>query len=394
MFWFTLKHKLYVGLVGLLLKLAPPGRYLLFAGEQASTQLGRHMARAGCRKVLVVTDRPLVALGITERATAGLRRAGVETAVFDGVVPDPGFEVVEAGLAAFRRHACDSILAVGGGSSIDAAKVIALAATNPGRPEAYIGFSKVKHPPAPLYAVPTTSGTGSEATTGAIISRPHTREKAIIADPKLLPLAAALDPCLLTALPPAITAATGLDALTHAVEAYIGRWDAGDSMDRAAAAVKLIFDYLPRACEDGADIDARDAMAHAAYMAGQAINQVNVGNVHAIAHQLGALYGIPHGLANALALPHVLAMSRPQADERLAELATLIGRSGAGGFIAAVEELNARVGIPATLTQLREDDLDTLSRRAVAEGCGYPVPHLMTAADCAGILRRLLPTTS
>lgn len=394
MFWFTLKHKLYVAAVGLLLKLAPPGRYLLFAGEGASAQLCRHIARQGLRRLLVVTDRPLVGLGVTARAIAALEQAGVATVIFDGVQPDPDFGVVHEGLARFREHGCDGILAVGGGSSIDAAKVIALAATHPRPAEDYVGFSKLKRPPAPLYAIPTTSGTGSEATTGAIISDAGARAKRIIADPRLLPLASALDPALLTGLPPAITAATGMDALTHAVEAYIGRWDAGDSMERAAAAVKLIFEALPRACADGGDIEARDAMAHAAYMAGQAINQVNVGNVHAIAHHLGAFYGVPHGLANAVALPHVLELSRPQADGRLAELARLIGRESAEDFIAAVRELNARIGIPATLAGLRRQDIPVLAQRAVAEGCGYPVPRLMGVEECSAILAELLPTAS
>ena len=394
MFWFTLKHELYVAAVGLLLKLAPPGRYMLFAGEGASTQLCRHIARQGLRKVLIVTDRPLVELGVTARATAGLEQAGIATVVFDAVQPDPDFGVVHAGLACYREHGCDGILAVGGGSSIDAAKVIALAATHPRRPEYYVGFSKLKRPPAPLYAIPTTSGTGSEATTGAIISDAGARAKRIIADPRLLPLASALDPTLLTGLPPAITAATGMDALTHAVEAYIGRWDAGDSMEKAAAAVKLIFEALPQACADGGDIAARDAMAHAAYMAGQAINQVNVGNVHAIAHHLGAFYGVPHGLANAVTLPHVLALSRPQADQRLTELARLIGGESADDFIAAVRQLNARIGIPATLTGLRPQDIPELSQRAVAEGCGYPVPHLMSETDCSAILSALLPAAT
>lgn len=391
MFWFTLKHKLYVTAIGVLMKLAPGAKYQLFSGEHSSEQLCVYLARTGVKRVMLVTDKPLVATGLVARVSKALTGRGLEVVVYDGVLPDPDFRVIDAGLACYREHDCDAILAVGGGSSIDAAKVIALAVTNPGNPERYIGFSKLKQAPAPLYALPTTSGTGSEATTGAIMSRNETREKVIIADPGLLPLASALDPLLLTGLPPAITAATGMDALTHAIEAYIGHWDAGDSMSKAASAVRLIFEHLPRACADGDDIAARDGMAHAAYMAGQAINQVNVGNVHAIAHQLGAAYGIPHGLANACVLPHVLALSRPNADQRLAELAQVIGRQGAQGFVDAVRELNVEIGIAEVIDDLRAEDIAALAQRAVREGAGYPVPYLMSVADCSALLRQLQP---
>lgn len=390
MFWFTVKHRLYVSAIGVLMKLAPGARYQLFAGENSSEQLCRHIAQCGIGRLLLVTDKPLVELGLADSLVRQLTNAGIEVAVFDGVVPDPGFDVVEQGLDCYRQAECDAVVAFGGGSSIDAAKMIAMAATNLGDPRRYVGFSKLKVAPAPLYAIPTTSGTGSEATTGAIISDGSEERKLIIADPGLLPRAAALDPLLLVGLPRSITAATGMDALTHAIEAYIGHWDAGDSKEKAAAAVRLIFQHLPAACADGANLSARDGMAHAAYMAGQAINQVNVGNVHAIAHQLGAIYGIAHGLANAIVLPHVLDLSRPQADPKLAELASLIGREGAQGLVDAVRELNNEIGIPSCVAQLRAEDVESIARRAVKEGAGYPVPHLMSVADCTGILRNLL----
>jgi alcohol dehydrogenase len=389
--WFKLKHELYLAFVGVLMKLAPGSSYMLFAGEQSSTQLCRYMARAGCRKVLVVTDKPLVELGICGRAIAGFEGTEVETVLFDGVLPDPTFQIVDEGLQALQANACDSILAIGGGSSIDAAKIISLAGSNPGDPRDYVGFGKIKQAVVPLYAIPTTSGTGSEATAGAVISDTTTHEKSIIADGKLLPGAAALDPSLLVGLPPHITAATGMDALTHAVEAYIGRWDAGDCLEKAATAIPMIFKHLPVAYADGANIEARDAMAHASYMAGQAINQVNVGNVHAIAHQLGGTYGIPHGLANAMVLPHILELSLPAANERLTELARLIGKTSATEFIDAVRKLSAEVGIIPTSDKLQEQDFGPIVERAVNEGAGYPAPHLMNAADVTGILQQLLP---
>jgi alcohol dehydrogenase class IV len=180
-----------------------------------------------------------------------------------------------------------------------------------------------------------------------------------------------------------------MDALTHAVEAYIGIWDRGDSMEKAGTATRMIFENLPRACSEGSDIRVRDAMAQAAYLAGQAINQVNVGNVHAIAHQLGALYGVPHGLANAQVMPHVLELSKSRACLRLAELARLIGRDSADDFIAAVRELNKTVGIPEKLEVIKRDDYALITERALAEADGYAVPHLMSPEEVHRVLTAL-----
>lgn len=321
---------------------------------------------------------------------AGLAEAGVEAVVFDQVEPDPTWKIAAAGTALYVQEACDGILAIGGGSSIDAAKVMGMSVTNSGDPKSYVGFGTVKNPLPPFYAIPTTSGTGSEATMGAVISDNDTHEKSIISGASMLPLAACLDPSLLTGLPPHITAATGMDALTHAVEAYIGVIDRGDCLEKSTAAVKLIFKHLPTACSDGSNLAARDAMAQAAYMAGQAINQVNVGNVHAIAHQLGAFYGVPHGLANAMVMPHVLDLSLEAARERLTELAQLIGRNTAEEFIAAVREMNATVGIGNSIEKIDPTDFPAIIARALAEGDTYPVPQMLTESDVRSLLEKLI----
>ncbi len=385
------KHDLYISFAGFMMKFLGSPSYMLFAGEGSARQLCRHMSHTGVKKVLVVTDKPLVELGLVDNVLQGFAGTGVETVVFDGVLPDPTFQIVDAGLQVYRDNNCDSILAIGGGSAMDAAKIIGLGATHPGDPRDYVGFGKAKEAIPPLYTVPTTSGTGSEATRGAVISDSETHQKGIISGANLGPTAACLDASLLTGLPPHITAATGLDALTHAIEAYISVWDAGDAKDKARAAVKLVFEQLPTAYAHGANIEARDAMAHAAYMAGQAINQVNVGNVHAIAHQLGVEYGIPHGLANAMVLPHVLDMSLDSARTRLTELAQLIGKSSAEEFVAAVRELNATLDIPETVEQLKAADIPAIENRAVEEGAGYSVPHFMEPDQCRSILNKLLP---
>ncbi len=392
-----LKHSLYFALVRVLTSFAPPLSYLAFAGAGSARQLCAHIARSGARRVLVVTDKPLRELGISDNAVAGLVDAGLELVWYDGVQPDPTFAQVAEGIAVLRASGADAVLAVGGGSSIDAAKVIAAGGGSSEDPRNWIGLGKVKHDVMPLYAIPTTAGTGSEATMGAVISDTDTHEKGVISGVGLLPAATALDSDLMLGLPPAITAATGIDALTHAIEAYISIWERGTRTECSRRAVKLVFDHLRAAYNDGNDRDAREGMCMAAYYAGMAINQVNVGNVHAIAHQLGGKYGIPHGYANALVLPHVLEFCRKEAGPRLADLARLIGVADAGAseedqviaFIDAVRQLRADVGIAETSDRIKPEDFDYLVDLAVAEGSGYLVPKLLDRHSTRSILAKI-----
>jgi len=390
-------HALYLAIMKLVVYFSPSVRHRVFAGPGSSRALCEHILRTGVARVLVVTDKPLRELGLVDRAIAGLSAADVELQYYDGVLPDPTYDQVAEGAAIAREHRSEAVLAVGGGSAMDAAKIIAAAATSTTPPVEWVGFGKVKHDVLPLYAIPTTSGTGSEATMGAVIKDTATHEKAVISGGTLLPLAAALDPDLLLDLPPHITAATGMDALTHGIEAYIGTWERGSRSEDARIAIKLIFANLPIAYRNGRDPDARNAMAMAAYYAGLAINQVNVGNVHAIAHQLGGKYGIPHGLANSLVLPHVLEFCREESQARLAELAVLIGAGAAGEepavlshkFIQAVRDLRTEVGIPDQMTEIRREDFDDIARLAMAEGATYPVPRLLDKKNLQHILNRI-----
>jgi alcohol dehydrogenase len=325
MFLRKIKHSLYLRLIKFMVNFAPSARHTAFAGSGSSRQLCNHIARTGVKKVLVVTDKPLRQLGVVDRAIADLLESEVDIAYYDGVLPDPTFSQVAEGVVVAKAQGSEVILAVGGGSSIDAAKIIAASATSDESPTEWVGFGKVKHEVLKLYAIPTTSGTGSEATMGAVISDAVSHEKSVISGGTLLPAAVALDPDLIAGLPPHITAATGMDALTHGIEAYIGVWERGTRLEDARIGVKLVFENLAAAYHNGNDLDAREGMSMGAYYAGLAINQVNVGNVHAIAHQLGGKYGIPHGLANALVLPHVLDFCHHEAQQRLAELAVLSG---------------------------------------------------------------------
>ena len=246
----------------------------------------------------------------------------------------------------------------------------------------------------------TTAGTGSEVTVAAVISDPEKHRKMVIVDPRMVPKMAALDPALMTGLPPSITAATGIDALTHAVEAFVGNWKTPYSDGMALSAVGLIFENLRTAYNDGQNLAAREKMALASTYAGFAFTRANVGYVHAIAHQFGGLYHTPHGLANAIMLPYVLRYSRPAITSKLAELAVRarVGRADepedelAEKFLEAVEQLNRDLGIPTFLQALKEADIPELAKAACHEAhTGYPVPRYMTQEVCEGIIRQALP---
>jgi alcohol dehydrogenase class IV len=397
---FTLKkwlHAFVVAVSRLFAGLMPDRVPMTLLGEGSSAELCNAIAQLGVRKLLLVTDAMLVKVRVVEQVTRALDAAGCEWSIYDGVEPDPTSVHVAAGLSQLRRERCEAVLAVGGGSSMDAAKIIAAMATNDKPLEKLEGWFKVRRPPLPLFAVPTTAGTGSEVTVVAVVSDPESHTKKFVVDPKLLPMMAALDPGLMKGLPPAVTAATGMDALTHAVEAFLARTANPQTDAYATAAVRLIFRNLGLAYRDGSNIEARKGMALASYYAGVAFTRTSVGYVHAIAHTFGAYYGTPHGFANAIALPHVLEFSKEAARERLAALADIIGveRGGdaakADGFIEAVCKLKREIDIPATLEALKRDDVAAIAKQALAEAhLNYPVPRYMRQAECEELLARMV----
>jgi alcohol dehydrogenase len=270
-------------------------------------------------------------------------------------------------------------------------------------PAKLVGMLKVGKPMLPLFAVPTTAGTGSEVTVAAVVTDPVAHVKAAVIDPKLVPAAAALDPLLTRGMPRAITAATGMDALTHAVEAYTNRWPHAETAFHAVSAVRMIFANLPRACANGDDLEAREAMLLASYYAGLAFTKAYVGYVHAFSHKVGGMYGVPHGLGNAVLLPYVLDFLKdaPLAEQRLAELAIAIGAGPEGEpraelaarFVERVRELNRTVGIPEKLEALKVADIPAVARAAMIEAHrDYPVPKNMSPAAAEALLSRLLPS--
>lgn len=358
----------------------------LFSGPGSSLQLCEAIAQMDAQNVLIVTDAMLVKIGLLDRITAKLTELNVKFVIFDGVEPDPTYDQVEKGLALLQKHHCEAILAVGGGSSIDAAKVIAALATNHKSIKKLAGMFKVFRPILPLYAIPTTAGTGSEVTVAAVVSDPVTHAKTPVMDPKVVPLVAALDGELMTGLPPHITAATGMDALTHAVEAYISANAFAETDANALAATKLIMKYLPVAVKDGKNLEARQQMALASYYAGLAFTKAGVGYVHAIAHNFGAYYHTPHGLANAIVLPHILEFSKDVATDRLAKLAEVSGlKTGkesnaklAQKFIDHIKAMKAEFGIPVGLDKLKQEDIPGIAKAALKEAhFTYAVPRYM-----------------
>lgn len=372
----------------------------LLEGPGALRRLPELIKTKNVKSVLIVTDKGLMGLHLLDPLFEEMEKAGVEYHVYDGVQPNPTIDNIEDAYKMYRDNHCEGFVAFGGGSSMDCAKVAAARVVRPNKSVPKMrGLLKIMKKLPPFFAVPTTAGTGSETTLAAVISDPRTHEKYPINDPVLIPRYAVLDAELTVGLPKSITSTTGMDALTHAVEAYIGHSNTKDTADKARKAVRMIFDNLQVAYEDGHNIEARSNMLLASYYAGVAFTRAYVGYVHAIAHNLGGMYGVAHGLANAVILPYVLEYYGESAHKRLAELADLTGITQPGMsdaekahvFIEKIKEMNRAMNIPDKFDCIKEEDIPTLVKRALKEGNPlYPVPKLMSEADCEAVIRRLM----
>ncbi len=342
-----------------------------------------------------MTDQALFDMGLLNPILEQLTLSGMKYALFTEVEPDPSFSVVENGLRKYRQQNCDSVMAIGGGSSIDAAKVIALSASNEVSPRELVGILKGKKPSAPFFAIPTTAGTGSEATIGAVISDSITHKKELVIDTKIVPLVAALDPELMKGLPPAITAATGMDALTHLIESYLSGMANEESDYYSRSGIQMIFENLPKVYKRGNNIKAREKMALASYYGGLTINIAGLGYVHAFAHQLGAKYRIPHGESNAKVLPYVLDFAKEACQTRLAELARCTGLGErndcesvlAEAFIKHLKELIASLDIASTIPQIKRSDFPDIIQSAFKEANStYAVAKYMSYDEAESML--------
>jgi alcohol dehydrogenase class IV len=392
-------YKFMAFVVTWLLRLLPRDAPVVYKGINSALVLCEQVALLGFTRVIIVTDDFLGSSGILDGIKAKLTETGVEFVVFDGVLPDPAFDQVQAGEAVLRTEKCQAIIAVGGGSVLDAAKMMAMLHTNPGPLEKFDGIQKCKNPGLPLFAIPTTAGTGSEITVAAVITDPVSHRKIPVADSKMIPGYIALDAEIMKGLPPGITAATGMDALTHAVESYLSKASTASTELQARAAIRLIFLYLVKAYRDGSDMEARDAMAMASFYAGSAFSKTSVGYVHGIAHQLGRVCGTPHGNANAMVLPEVLAAYGDCVHARLADLARLvnIGEAGsgnsqlAGQFIQAIVDMRREMELPLQPKDLKLQDISGIVEEAIIEAGGlYPVPRYMSEDELRTIVNGLL----
>lgn len=354
-------------------------------------ELSTVFQKENIRRVLIVTDAGIVRSGIAAQLEAVLDEDDISYAVYDQTRPNPTVVNVEQALSLYRRYRCQALIAIGGGSSMDCAKAVGARLARPGTPLGKLkGTLRILRPLPTLIAIPTTAGTGSETTLAAVITDTQAQHKYVMNDFVLIPKYAVLDARLTLSLPPHLTATTGMDALTHAVEAYIGRSTTRQTRQEALEATRLVFANVERAYRNGKDYEARSNMLTAAYRAGIAFSRSYVGYVHAVAHSLGGQYNIPHGLANAVLLPYVLESYGSCIHRKLHDLAVASGvaspqeedAGAAAKFIRAIRQLNARMGIPETLEGIRPEDIPVMAAHAEKEANPlYPVPRLMTREE-------------
>ena len=373
-----------------------PSRNLF--GEGAVKEAGQLMRSLSGSRVMIVTDAFLAKSGMAERVKGILEAAGLWVHVFGKAEPNPTDKSVEAGVEEFNAYKCDSLLSLGGGSSHDCAKGIGLVVSNGGKIADYEGLDRSTKTMVPLMAINTTAGTASEITRFCIITDTSRHVKMAIVDWRVTPLIAINDPELMLGMPASLTAATGMDALTHAVEAYVST-GANPLTDAAALmAIRMISQYLPKAVANGAYMKARDKMAYAQYLAGIAFNNASLGYVHAMAHQLGGMYNLPHGVCNALLLPYVCEFNlignmnrfRDMADAMGENIQGLCTNDAANKCIAFIRTLSRQVGIPATLKELgvKPESFEEMAENAMKDACALTNPRVATKDQIIEIYRQ------
>ncbi|ENK3314264.1 TPA: L-threonine dehydrogenase, partial [Citrobacter freundii] len=355
------------------------------------------MAEYGFRRTLIVTDAMLTKLGMAGEIQKALQERDIFSVIYDGTHPNPTTSNVAAGLQMLTENDCDSVISLGGGSPHDCAKGIALVAANGGDIRDYEGVDRSAKPQLPMIAINTTAGTASEMTRFCIITDEVRHIKMAIVDKHVTPLLSVNDSSLMVGMPKSLTAATGMDALTHAIEAYVSIAATPITDACALKAVTMIAQNLPVAVEEGSNAQAREAMAYAQFLAGMAFNNASLGYVHAMAHQLGGFYDLPHGVCNAVLLPHVQVFNSKVAAARLRDCASAMGvnvadlneEQGAEACIAAIRELAQKVNIPAGLRELnvKEEDFAVLATNALKDACGFTNPIQATHEEIMAIYR-------
>ncbi|BDD00333.1 iron-containing alcohol dehydrogenase [Persicobacter psychrovividus] len=368
---------------------------LSLVGPHVTEDLVEEIKERGFRKVLVVTDRVLNELGMVAAVTDKMTEGQIDFTIFDQVQPNPTCKNVEDGLAVFTQQHCDFILTIGGGSPQDCGKAIGILATNGGDIRDYEGIHMSKHPAVPTAAINTTAGTASEVTINYVITDEKRKVKMVMVDKNCLVSIAVNDPTLMINKPAALTAATGMDALTHAIEAYVTKGAFPWSDELALYAIRLISESLETAVKDGANLEARSKMAWAQFIAGQSFSNCGLGFVHSAAHQLGGEYDLPHGVCNAILLPHVERFNISACPEKFGKIAQAMGvdisamstAEAADAALEAIAKLSTAVGIPSGLEALgvKKDDFEKMAINALADVCTGGNPKEVALEDAIGI---------
>ncbi len=373
-----------------------------YFGPGARKELPEAIRRLGKSKALVVTDPGLIKFGVAKMVTDILDQAAIPYEIFSEVKPNPTVANVCAGIDAFKASGADVLIAVGGGSAIDTAKGIGIVSNNPEFADivSLEGCAPTKHKSVPIIAIPTTAGTAAETTINYVIIDENKQKKMVCVDPNDIPAVAIVDAELMYSLPRGLTAATGMDALTHAIEGYItrGAWQMSDMFE--IEAIRMIAQWLPIAVEEPSNPDARNGMAVAQYIAGMAFSNVGLGLVHGMAHPMGSLFDVPHGVANALLLPTVMEFNMPCCIDKYAAIARAMGvdtsamtpEEAAKAACEAVKALSLKVGIPQHLSELgiSEADIPRLAQQALEDVCTPGNPRDVTLADIEALYHKVL----
>ena len=371
---------------------------LSFIGEDSLKDSIIEVKKRKFKKALIVTDEMLVKAKLVDMLTNELNLNGIKYHVYDKTKPNPTITNVNDGIEIFKKEKCDFVISFGGGSPHDCAKGIALILANGGEIKDYEGLDKSEKPQVPLVAINTTAGTASEITRFSIITDEERHIKMAIVDKHVTPLIAVNDPKLMAGMPKSLTAATGMDALTHAIEAYVSTVANPVTDACAEKAIVLIRDNLKNAVDNGGDLTARSNMAFAEYLAGMAFNNASLGYVHAMAHQLGGFYNLPHGVCNALLLPYVQEYNIKAAAPRLKKVAELMGadvskmddKKGAEKAVELIRKLSQEVGIPESLEKLdvKKEDFNILAENALKDVCGFTNPIQATREEIIEIFQK------
>lgn len=366
-------------------------------GPGAIQEAGAEVKALGYKKTLIVTDKILNELGVVKKVTDVLEAQDIAFAIYDAVEPNPTMKSVHDGLDMLKAEECDAIISLGGGSPQDAAKAIGILATNGGEIKDYEGAYKSSNKSLPIIAFNTTAGTASEMTIFYVITNEDKHIKMVMCDPNCLATIAVSDPELMTAKPAPLTAATGMDALTHAIECYLSKGTYRLTESLALEAIRIISESLKTAVDNGKDIEARSAMAWGSYIAGMAFSNGGLGCVHSMAHQLGAIYNLPHGVCNAVLLPFVETYNAPAVGEKMGKIAEAMGvdisamseQEASDAAIKAIFALNASVGVPATISELgvKEDQIQKMAEQAFADICTGGNPREVTVESLVEIYK-------